>query len=64
VIEVARHGDELMVAAHGQPAIRFPRFSETEFGSFAVETTLAFHEKELVLRQNDGELRCRRVDSR
>ena len=64
VIEVARHGDELMVAALGQPAIRFLRVSETEFGSFAVETTLAFDGEELILRQNDGELRCRRVGSR
>ena len=64
VVEVARHGDELVVAALGQPPIRFLRFSETEFGSFAVETTLAFDGDELVLRQNDGELRCRRVGPR
>ena len=64
VVEVARHGDELVVAALGQPPIRFLRFSETEFGSFAVETTLAFDGEELVLRQNDGELRCRRVGPR
>ena len=64
MVEVARHGDELVVAALGQPPIRFLRFSETEFGSFAVETTLAFDGEELVLRQNDGELRCRRVGPR
>jgi hypothetical protein len=62
-IEIARDGDELAVTALGQPPIRFLRVSETEFGSFAVETVLAFDGDELVLRQNDGELRCRRIDS-
>ena len=61
-IEIAREGDELAVTALGQPPIRFLRVSETEFGSFAVETILAFDGDELVLRQNDGELRCRRAD--
>ncbi len=61
-IEVARQGDELAVAALGQPPIRFVRLSETEFGSFAVETILAFDAEGLVLRQNGGELRCRRVE--
>lgn len=63
VIEVARDGDELELALPGQPSIRFLRASETEFGSFSVETTLAFDDGELILRQNDGELRCRRIDS-
>jgi hypothetical protein len=61
VIEVARNGDELELTVPGQPPIRFLRFSETEFGSFAVETTLAFDAGELVLRQNDGERRCPRA---
>ena len=62
VIEVARDGDQLEVTLPGQPPIRFLRMSETDFGSFSVETTLAFDDEELVLRQNDGEVRCRRID--
>jgi CubicO group peptidase (beta-lactamase class C family) len=66
VIEVMPRGDDLVVAALEQPAIRFLRVGETEFGSFAVETTLAFElvdgrAEALVVRQNDGELRCPRV---
>ena len=66
VIEVAPHGDDLLVAALGQPAIRFRRVGEAEFGSFAVETTLTFELVDgradgLVVRQNDGELRGTRV---
>jgi CubicO group peptidase (beta-lactamase class C family) len=61
-IEVARQGDDLAVVALGQPPIRFLRISETEFGSFAVETTLAFDAEGLVLRQNDGEVYCSRVE--
>ena len=62
VIEVARDGDELQLTLSGQPPIRFLRMSESDFGSFSVETTLAFDDGGLILRQNDGELRCRRVD--
>jgi len=62
VIEVARDGDELQLALSGQPPIRFLRMSESDFGSFSVETTVAFDDGDLILRQNDGELRCRRVD--
>jgi hypothetical protein len=66
VIEVMPRGDDLVVAALEQPAIRFLRVGEAEFGSFAVETTLAFElvdgrAEALVVRQNDGELRCPRV---
>ncbi len=66
VIEVAARGDDLLVAALGQPAIRFLRVGEAEFGSFAVETTLTFEVVDaraevLVVRQNEGELRCPRV---
>jgi len=61
-IEVARDGDELELTLSGQPPIRFLRISETDYGSFSVETTLAFDDGELILRQNDGELRCRRID--
>jgi CubicO group peptidase (beta-lactamase class C family) len=61
VIEVARDGDELEVTLSGQPPIRFLRMSETDYGSFSVETTLAFEDGELILRQNDGELHARRV---
>ena len=66
LIEVARRGDDLLVAALGQAAIRFLREGEAEFASFAVETSLAFElvdarAEALVVRQNDGELRCRRV---
>jgi CubicO group peptidase (beta-lactamase class C family) len=60
-IEVARDGDELELTLSGQPPIRFLRMSKTDYGSFSVETTLAFEDGELVLRQNDGELRCRRI---
>jgi CubicO group peptidase (beta-lactamase class C family) len=62
VIEVARDGDELELRLHGQPPIRFLRISETDFGSFSVETTLAFDGEEVILRQNDGELRGHRID--
>jgi len=62
VIEVARDGDELQLTLSGQPPIRFLRMSESDFGSFSVETTVAFDDGDLILRQNDGELRCRRVD--
>jgi CubicO group peptidase (beta-lactamase class C family) len=62
VLDVARDGDELEVTLSGQPPIRFLRISETEYGSFSVETTLAFDDGELILRQNEGELRCRRID--
>ena len=62
VIEVARDGDELQLTLPGQPPIRFLRMSESDFGSFSVETTVAFDDGDLILRQNDGELRCRRVD--
>ena len=62
VIEVARDGDELQLLLSGQPPIRFLRASESDFGSFSVETTLAFDDGGLILRQNDGEIRCRRVD--
>jgi CubicO group peptidase (beta-lactamase class C family) len=66
LIEVALRGDDLLVAALGQPAIRFLRAGEAEFASFAVETSLGFElvdgrVEALVVRQNDGELRCRRV---
>ena len=66
VVEVEPRGDDLLVAALGQPAIRFLRVGEAEFGSFDVETTLAFElvdgrAETLVVRQNDGELRCPRV---
>lgn len=61
VIEVARSGDQLELTLPAQPPIRFLRMSETDFGSFSVETTLAFDDGELIVRQNDGELRCRRV---
>ena len=67
LIEVSRQGDDLLVKALGQPPISFLRLSETEFASFAVETTLAFASAdregaaELILRQNGAELRCRRV---
>jgi CubicO group peptidase (beta-lactamase class C family) len=61
VIEVAREGEELEITLSGQPPIRFLRMSETEYGSFSVETTLAFEEGELILRQNAGELRCGRI---
>jgi hypothetical protein len=60
-VEVSRHGDELELTLTGQAPIRFLRMSETDFGSFSVDTTLAFDDDELILRQNDGELRCRRV---
>lgn len=62
VIDVARDGDELELTLSGQPPIRFLRSSESDFGSFSVETTLAFDDGGLILRQNDGEVRCRRVD--
>jgi len=62
VIEVARNSDELQLTLSGQPPIRFLRMSESDFGSFSVETTVAFDDGDLILRQNDGELRCRRVD--
>jgi CubicO group peptidase (beta-lactamase class C family) len=61
-IQIARDGDELELTLPGQPPIRFLRMSETDFGSFSVETTLAFDSEEVILRQNDGELRCRRID--
>ena len=66
LIEVALRGDDLLVAALGQAAIRFLREGEAEFASFAVETSLGFElvdgrAEALVVRQNDGELRCRRV---
>ena len=66
LIEVALRGDDLLVAALGQPAIRFLRAGDAEFASFAVETSLGFELVDgrvegLVVRQNDGELRCRRV---
>ena len=61
VIEVARDGDELTLTLSGQPPIRFLRISESDFGSFSVETTLALDDGDLILRQNDNELRCRRV---
>lgn len=64
LVEVARNGDELVLTVPGQPPIRFLRFSETEFGSFSVETTLTFEADELVVRQNDGELRCPRAGLR
>ena len=63
VIEVARDGDEL--AARRCPGSRrsgSSGCSESDFGSFSVETTVAFDDGDLILRQNDGELRCRRVD--
>jgi hypothetical protein len=63
VVEVARVGDELEVTLSGQPPIRFLRVSATEFGSFSVETSLALENGELVVRQNHGELRCRRMQS-
>ena len=62
VIEVAQDSDELQLTLPGQPPIRFLRMSESDFGSFSVETTVAFDGGDLILRQNDGELRCRRVD--
>ena len=62
-IEIAQDNDELELTLPGQPPIRFLRMSETDFGSFSVETTLAFDGEEVTLRQNDGELRCRRIDS-
>lgn len=62
VIEVARDREELVLTLPGQPPIRFLRMSETDYGSFSVETSLAFDDGDLVLRQNGGELRCRRVD--
>ena len=62
VIEVAPDGDEVEVTLSGQPPLRFLRISQSAFGSFSVETTVAFDDGELILRQNDGELRCRRVD--
>jgi hypothetical protein len=61
VIDVARDGDELSLTLSGQPPIRFLRISESDFGSFSVETSLAFDDGDLILRQNDNELRCRRV---
>jgi CubicO group peptidase (beta-lactamase class C family) len=66
-IAVERHGDDLLVTVAAQAPIRFLRVSESEFASFAVETTLAFEAAgaggagELAVRQNGGELRCRRV---
>jgi hypothetical protein len=45
-----------------QDPIRFLRVSETEFGSFSVETSVAFDQGDMILRQNGGEHRCRRVD--
>jgi hypothetical protein len=66
-IVVEQDGDDLLVTVAAQAPIRFLRVSESEFGSFAVETTLAFGEAgaggagELVLRQNGGALTCRRV---
>lgn len=65
-IDVSEHGDDLLVTISGQAPIRFARVSGTEYASFAVETTLVFGADagsagELVLRQNGGELRCRRV---
>jgi CubicO group peptidase (beta-lactamase class C family) len=62
VIETARDGDELRLALSGQPPIRFLRVSASDFGSFSVETTVAFDDGGLILRQNENELRCRRVD--
>jgi hypothetical protein len=62
-IEIARDRDELELMLPGQPPIRFLRMSETDFGSFSVETTVAFDGEEVILRQNDGELRGRRIDS-
>jgi CubicO group peptidase (beta-lactamase class C family) len=62
VIELAPDGDEVEVTLSGQPPLRFLRISQSAFGSFSVETTVAFDDGELILRQNDGELRCRRVD--
>ena len=66
-ISVSRRGDDLCVCALGQPPDRFLRFSETEFGSFAVDTTLRFTRSadgrvtELILCQNGDELSCRRI---
>ena len=65
-IEISEDGDDLLVTIDGQSPIRFVRASETEYASFAVESTLALRADaesagELVLRQNGGELRCRRV---
>ena len=59
---VARDGDELELTLSAQPPIRFLRSSATDFGSFSVDTTLAFEDGELILRQNDAEVRCRRVE--
>lgn len=66
-ISVSRRGDDLCVCVLGQPPDRFLRFSETEFGSFAVDTTLRFTRSadgrvnELILCQNGDELSCRRI---
>jgi len=60
-IEIAQAGDELDLTLPGQPPIRFLPMSGTDFGSFCVDTTLTFDDEELILRQNDGELRARRV---
>jgi hypothetical protein len=52
-----------------QPAVRFVRISETEFGSFALDTTLRFTPSadqrvtELIICQNGDELACRRTGS-
>jgi CubicO group peptidase (beta-lactamase class C family) len=61
LIDVARAGDELELTLSGQLPIRFLRMSDTEFGSFSVDTTLAFDDEGLILRQNEGELRARRA---
>jgi CubicO group peptidase (beta-lactamase class C family) len=66
-VDVSHRGDDLCVRAPSQPPIRFVRVSETEFGSFAVETTLRFTRSadgevtELILCQNGEELSCRRI---
>ena len=61
-----RGGDTLRVRVTGQPEDRFVRMSETEFGSFAVDTTLRFTTAEdgtaeLTVRQNGDDLSCRRI---
>ena len=64
-IRVSCDGDALCVRAPGQPEARFVRERETEFGSFAVDTTLRFAltvdllVTELIVSQNGDELVCR-----
>jgi CubicO group peptidase (beta-lactamase class C family) len=64
---VSRRGGDLDVRLPGQHAVRFVRISDAEFGSFAVDATLRFDRvaddgtPELVIRQNDQEMTCRRL---